>query len=137
MFVRFRLLSRSPLSAISFKLVHDFLFRLFNVLPQVSASVAAELLSDSTTFLDPDLFLFLLFASNKVVPVVTDGIVGEAISSVILTSILLVAPSSELTGFRTVEREGSDFKDGLAFGGHSSFIWPRGVPLVRFRWEQK
>lgn len=147
--VRLRLLPRSLCSAISFRLVQGFFFRLFDVPTDFSASNAAELLSGSATFLDADLFLFLRFASNKVVQVLTEGVAGvsvtrssvvipgEAISSVLLTSGLLIAGFSELTDFRTIEREDFDFMGGLAFGGHISFVWPRGVPLFRFRCEQK
>ena len=148
-FVMFRLLSYLVLSAISFKPVQDFFLRLFDMLTVFSASIGVELFSAPGGFLGADLFLFLLFDSNKVVPVFTNGVTGpsvvgisfanagEAISSVLLIPSLSPVTFSKLVHFRSPDFAGSDFKDVLAFEGHISFICPFGVPLFRFQCEQK
>ena len=70
----FRELPCSLLSAISLRVVQDFLLRLFVLLTDFCVSAEAELLSGSA--LDPGLFLFLLFAPSKVITVLTSGVAG-------------------------------------------------------------
>ena len=122
----FRELPCSLLSAISLRVVQDFLQRLFNVLTDFCVSAEAELLSGSASLKDHGLFLFLLFAPSKVIPVLTSGVAGlfvmgvstdtagvaglsgmgistavadEAISSVLQTSTLFCEIISVLAAF--------------------------------------
>ena len=76
--VMFRLLTYSVLSAISFKLVQDFLLRLFE-LTVFSTSIGVELFSGPAGFFNADRFLFLLLASNKVEPLLTNGVIGPSV----------------------------------------------------------
>uniref|UniRef100_A0A2N9GGC2 Uncharacterized protein n=1 Tax=Fagus sylvatica TaxID=28930 RepID=A0A2N9GGC2_FAGSY len=76
-----------------------------------SASIGVELCSAPAGFLDADRFLFLIFASNKVVPVLTNGVTGlsvvgfslanagEAISSVLMILSLPLVTFSKLVHF--------------------------------------
>lgn len=144
-----RWLSCPLLSAISFKLVQDFLFRLLDVPTAFSTSVGVELLSVPPGLLDVDWFLFPLFPSSKLVSVLTNGVTGlseagiflanagEANSFVSLVLSLLLEPFSKLAHFWSLGFAGSDFEDVLALEGHISFICPFGVPLFIFQYEQK
>lgn len=127
--VKFRRLELSLLSAISFRLVQDFLFRLLDVLTLSPASV--ELILDSVVFLDFDLFLFLLLASNKVMPVsvLAAGVAGLfkssfGISDGVTSAITTESSKSTLSGmgaFTSLLLAHFDLGCALSFGGYSSF----------------
>ncbi|GKV04451.1 hypothetical protein SLEP1_g16603 [Rubroshorea leprosula] len=67
-------------ATISLRLIQDFLLLLLDAPTVFSASVVVELPLHSADLFDPDLFLFLLFPSNKVLPIFTKGVVGLSIS---------------------------------------------------------
>jgi hypothetical protein len=89
----------------------SFFVYLTCALTAFSTSIGVELLSVPAGFLDIDRFLFLLFASNKVEPFLTNGVAGlsvsgtslanagEAISSVLLIPSLLLELFSKLAHF--------------------------------------
>ena len=86
-FAMFRVLPCSLVSAISLRLVQDFLLRLFDVLTDFCVSAEAELLSGSACLLDPGLFLFLLFPPNRVLPVLTSGVAGLFVMGVSVATV--------------------------------------------------
>ena len=127
-----RLLSGSLLSAISFKLVHDFLLRFLDAPVNFSPSIEGELFSGSACFLAVDLFLFLISESNRANPLLTIGVEGSVVEVSSDTVGKFSSPS-----FLLIFTEPTDLWNFEWARFDSSLTCLFGVPLLKFRCEQK